>query len=744
MLRLLYIGQLIGACRSVKNYAFLSGKNVFFIPSLGSKHFYGRIGSTILFLRLNEIKNITKQKHTTMWHKLLAGALLLFLTSNSTAQQMTYKQWLALTVPPIGNTNRQIDCSPTTISACNKISNNVFSAPAYDPANQSHVQNPFGLQLVTDWYPSHGSANIYDGVNATLNTAPPFTGAGYTRMGTFLDVDGNQGEGIAQKIPQLIIGRNYAYSFFLKRAQEVAGNNNPVQNFYVVLMHCADYNSIYTSGYVTPSFPVNSQIIYCETGLFTTNWKRIFNSFTANDDYDMIWIFPKTGSNPPDNSAIALFSYPELIDISNFSAGSSPALDNCSPPPRTVTIGPTVPNCSVYGAVFKWYGPNGLIIPAPANQQIDVDPSIHFGTWTLKMEVPSAVNVNNPCSPQAQVAATVNVPNPNNTLQMLSPTCQYINYNNGHALITQNLAQCANTNLCNASEILIINVNSSELNGNIWTHNITYFNNTNGFNAGFTNYIDPQNTSGSVLSHSNNLSGYFVLDPMCYSQVEITLTNSITNSSRSLFFRTIPIYGVSNVCHSSSFPGYKIMLSSVPPHSDYTYQWTFPSGFNVINPNELNVIYNNGSYTGPYPASAVLNSSNIHACGVQTQIIPLILNPPITCNARMAGSARTSVNHVTAVTISKKITSVHHGGETATKGKLSVFPSPAISSITLNGEKEIREIVIHSASGKFIRKEVAVNSLFRKVDISSLNAGLYFVTLYYKDGTTTFAKFIKQ
>jgi hypothetical protein len=116
MLRLLYIGQLIGACRSVKNYAFLSGKNVFFIPSLGSKHFYGRIGSTILFLRLNEIKNITKQKHTTMWHKLLAGALLLFLTSNSTAQQMTYKQWLALTVPPIGNTNRQIDCSPTTIS----------------------------------------------------------------------------------------------------------------------------------------------------------------------------------------------------------------------------------------------------------------------------------------------------------------------------------------------------------------------------------------------------------------------------------------------------------------------------------------------------------------------------------------------------------------------------------------------------------------------------------------------------
>jgi hypothetical protein len=346
-----------------------------------------------------------------MRHKISATTLCLFFTAITFAQKITYQQWLAITAPPIAHKNLTIDCTPITVAGCNKITNNTFGAPGYNPADPNQAVDPFGLQLVTNWLPSHGTANIYDGVNILFAGTPPFAGAGFARMGVFNDPGGNKGEGIVQKIPALTTGRNYGLSFFLKMAQATTGNTNPVQKFYVVLMHCAGYNGAYSSDYITPPLPAASQVVYCETNLLTTSWKQVFNAFTPNSNYDMIWVYPETTGTPANNTANALFAYPELIDLAApaFTAGPAPApvYPNC-----TVTIGPATPNCGVKNAVFTWTGPSGQTIIAPASQQIQVDAGNpqNAGNWTLTMSVPGTVNTNNTCSQPVNVQASVVVP----------------------------------------------------------------------------------------------------------------------------------------------------------------------------------------------------------------------------------------------------------------------------------------------------------------------------------------------
>lgn len=302
------------------------------------------------------------------------------------------------------------DCSTRILNNCNYILNNTFTPNIlYIPAD--HYQDPFDPQIISlipDWKRSHGSPNIYDGTNYP-NTLP-FPNSGYSRMGSGNDpLDGsNYSEGIVEKIPPLSTGSKYALSFFKKR-DTFTPLNFPTDRFFIILMHCEDYNSFDPYSNSIPQYPINHQIIYCERRLENTTWEQVFISFVPNRNYDMIWIFPQQ-STTNQNAGAALFSFPELISLQGFTAGPTP---NTSSGQCLVTIGPTTPNCSVRNAVFTWYGPSGLAITAPQNQQIQIDASNpqNIGTWTLSMSVPSAVNpASNTCSQLlTTVSSTVEV-----------------------------------------------------------------------------------------------------------------------------------------------------------------------------------------------------------------------------------------------------------------------------------------------------------------------------------------------
>ncbi len=209
----------------------------------------------------------------------------------------------------------------------------------------------------------------------------------------------------------------------MKRAKKGSFTNNTLKldEFNVVLMKCIDYTILRNGNYydLLPPIPTGAQTIYCEKDVSNGNFERISVSFTAASDYDVLWIFPKQWTWAADQWWIEV-TKPELINVTNFSAGIAP---NPVPPNCTVTIGPTTPNCGFENAIFTWYGPNGQVITAPANQQIQVNTAntTNVGTWTLKMTVPNVVTTNNTCSLNPDIQATVNVPACQSCNPVISP-----------------------------------------------------------------------------------------------------------------------------------------------------------------------------------------------------------------------------------------------------------------------------------------------------------------------------------
>ncbi len=288
----------------------------------------------------------------------------------------------------------------------------------FTPVSPVDPVYPINLNQVPEWGPSSGTPNIIDVINLSGGTGvsplvPPAPATGFAFAGYYSLGNGDNGvDGIAQKIPNLRIGNKYLLSFFEANATfpNVVGSIK----FKIELLHCHLFTT-FPQTYAEPIFPPLSdhQTIYCEINPTNPNWQKRLINFTANSDYDVIMITPTFAGVPSSPPNIYFFggfnfAYPELIDVTNISAGAAPTptAGNC-----TVTIGPATPNCSVNGAVFNWISPTGTVIPAPANQQIQVNTSIpaNVGTWTLQMTVPSSITSNNTCSNNGGVQASVAV-----------------------------------------------------------------------------------------------------------------------------------------------------------------------------------------------------------------------------------------------------------------------------------------------------------------------------------------------
>ncbi len=357
--------------------------------------------------------------------------IFFILTGNFCFAQKNIQQSSTLHKQNITSRPNQVDCTPLPIpnTCTNYIQNNNFTPSSnppnvYDPSNINHFTNPFFLNLVPNWYSTHGTPQVYDGVNGItfFSPPPPFpsTGCAYLLAGVDENGTNTYGEGIVQKIPVLQVGKNYLLSFF-KRIR-----NTPIQPsldfFDIYAMKCSDYQLFNPSTNTYPVPPVNAKKIYCETQVTNKNWQQVFVKFTVDDNYDMIWIFPH--QNYPQNQTTSgiYFAYPQIIDDFSITAGPVPMP---IPPNCSVTIGPAIPNCNIIAnTIYIWYGPAGQVINAPANQQIQVDASIsaNVGNWTLRMTVPNVITTNNTCSQNSNIEATVNVPICQSCNPVISPS----------------------------------------------------------------------------------------------------------------------------------------------------------------------------------------------------------------------------------------------------------------------------------------------------------------------------------
>lgn len=340
--------------------------------------------------------------------------LFSFLTSNAQKIDSTIYEQIVGT-PGNDPNDLPINCTEIHLNgACNYLRNINFTPYTnYNPfVFQSHLTNPFGLNLVSQWDVSHGTPQITDGImDYSVSPAtwliqpsnPPFPATGYTNLFALPTTNPTVptiSEGIVQKIPKLTPNKKYLFSFFNKFKNHQLNGSQSMDEFDIILLHCNIDGGVFNNNTFDPPTltPGQFQSIVCQTSINHTEWQQYVTSFVATQDFDLVLIYPKKAIQTTGIPLIQ-FAYPELIDVSptKFTAGPDPVVNypNC-----TVTIGPPSPNCSVVGAVFTWTSPTGVNYLAPPSQQLQVDASIqsNVGNWTLTMTVPNALIPNGGCS----------------------------------------------------------------------------------------------------------------------------------------------------------------------------------------------------------------------------------------------------------------------------------------------------------------------------------------------------------
>jgi len=336
------------------------------------------------------------------------------------------RQVFAPITPPLSESILQ-NCFNPSLNGCNYVRNNPFQPnTSYDPNVQSHTIDPFNFNgmntLITDWEVATGTPTVWSNNPFFANYPQPPANLNYFFGGTGFNPVSNElmCESVVQKIPTLSTSKTYALSFLkmYKSWLELPTPSNtdfPLYSFRIVLMRCQDYNLTFLPPPLSqisndvPTLPAISQTIYCEINVYNPNWQEVFLKFTPDYNYDLMWIFP-SGEPGLNRFSGLLVTRPELIDITNFSAGNTPApTSNCN-----VLVGPSTPNCYPSGAVFTWHGPNNQtrIVPDPNFQQILVNATdpLNIGSWTLSMTMPNAVVTNSTCGiQQPLISASVNI-----------------------------------------------------------------------------------------------------------------------------------------------------------------------------------------------------------------------------------------------------------------------------------------------------------------------------------------------
>lgn len=261
-------------------------------------------------------------------------------------------------------------CDPqlASVPACsNIIRNNNFEFTG------SNIDDAYADQAVSFWNVSHGTPNLQD---ILIPRPAPSPATGYTFMGEW-------GEGIVGKMQTLVQGKQYIFSFFDAVSILPGPSTMFPEKFTVVLMKCPDYTNFpHFNNHQEPPLPSQSQVIYSESSPSNIDWQQHVISFTANDEYNMIWIFPDANLINSSSNVGVDFAYPELYERNEFEAISAPVSPNCE-----INL---PPYCGLpVNAELVWNGPNGQSIPAAENtpQPLDASDPDNVGPWTLSMSI---------------------------------------------------------------------------------------------------------------------------------------------------------------------------------------------------------------------------------------------------------------------------------------------------------------------------------------------------------------------
>ncbi len=190
-------------------------------------------------------------------------------------------------------------------------------------------------------------------------------------------------EGIYAKIPHLTAGRRYAFSCFLNIVKAADIDDPPIPppgadfTFSVVLGRCPQtFLTNPTVNSVPPNFLGTPLNILCQNfpGIVTTGWQQYLVTFVANDNYDLIVVYPQGNLNQT-GSGYVHFLMPELIDVTNLISYTQNSA--CSY---------TLQACGVTNASFKWFdGDNNVI---GTTNPITVDATVNPPLYTLELKVP--------------------------------------------------------------------------------------------------------------------------------------------------------------------------------------------------------------------------------------------------------------------------------------------------------------------------------------------------------------------
>ncbi len=297
--------------------------------------------------------------------------------------------------------NRIIDCnSPITNDDCSIIQNNTLSHPCapYDPqaAFEDADCSPNG------WAPFNGSPDIngyFGEYNSLSSFAPGINFASMNFYIGFAPYGYSVSEGVVIRIRPLVISNNYTFSMFKHFKSSLALPCTQLDQFQVILLHCDDYASQANPfSYNLPDIPGNSQIIYCETNISNTDWEQIATKFTADDNYDMLWIRPyhdplNHASSEQGAFAIVL---PQLV------SNDDHYMTEIVPSPgATECFATLTPACPIRDAAYEWVGPSNQTLTGESITVDGSDPS-NIGTWTLTVTgIPNAITTSNVCLSQA-------------------------------------------------------------------------------------------------------------------------------------------------------------------------------------------------------------------------------------------------------------------------------------------------------------------------------------------------------
>jgi len=138
------------------------------------------------------------------------------------------------------------------------------------------------------------------------------------------------------------------------------GGSNQLDEFYIVLANCADINLFPPqSNHLIPPLPSNSQVVYLGTAISNQTWQQVQTTFTANNNYNMLWIFPKqyTDNIPQSSDDAGIdFAYPQLSPAGNIlTISPSGPIIVCTPwewaPTNTTLLTSSLSNTGQY----QWY-----------------------------------------------------------------------------------------------------------------------------------------------------------------------------------------------------------------------------------------------------------------------------------------------------------------------------------------------------------------------------------------------------